>query len=347
MDEYSMRPVEGVIEGFAVDTVDGLVFTVKGIVQPPERIVAYLRYVPDPGGERVRAGLRYRRVYGVEEQEALLRSRWPSYLWEDQVSGVRLQAVPWEDVRRVYDPCSRLRDIWVEGPTDPLEEAALSLAELLAGAAAVPLEDLGLSGSLLLGLHRPESDIDLVVYGEEASKRVRRALSILLDDPSAPVQRPRGEQLAAIHEMHREETPLSPSDFALLQARKVNEGRFRGRSYFIRFVKRAHEVSERYGDPRYQRLGSVLIRARVADDRDALFTPCRYAVEGVAVLEGVPAEDLREIVSFRGRFAEQARTREWVSAQGVLERVIPRALPSYHRLTVGGRPGDFLLSRPE
>lgn len=342
-----MRPTERVIEGFAVETVDGLIFTVKGMVHPPERIVAYLRYFPDPTGERMRGGVRYRRIYAFEEQEALLRSRWPAYLWEEPLSGVSLQAVPRDDIRRVYDPCSRLRDLLQEGPTDPLEEKTLALAELLRKAAGIPLQALGLSGSVLLGLQHPGSDIDLVVYGEDESRGVHRALSVLLDYPSAPVRRHRGEELAAVHEMHRLETPLSPADFALLQARKVNEGRFRGRSYFIRFVKRPHQVSERYGDPRYELLGSASIHARVSDDRDAIFTPCRYEVADVTFLEGAPTEDLREIVSFRGRFADQARSGEWVVARGGLERIIPRAFPGFHRLTVGGRPGDFLLSRPE
>ncbi|MCL4367878.1 MAG: nucleotidyltransferase domain-containing protein [Actinobacteria bacterium] len=189
-----MKPVEEVIEGFAVETADGLIFTVKGMVHPPERIVSYLRYVPDSAGERMRGGVRYRRVYAFEEQETLLRSRWSAYLWEDPQSGLLLQAVPREHIRRVYDPLSRLRDLSQKGPTDPLEEATLALAELLRETAGIPSQALGLSGSLLLGLHHLESDIDLVVYGEDESREVHRALSVLLDSPSAPVQRLQGEQ---------------------------------------------------------------------------------------------------------------------------------------------------------
>jgi len=144
--------------------------------------------------------------------------------------------------------------------------------------------------------------------------------------------------------MHRLDTPLSFADFVRLQARKVNEGRFRGRQYFIRFVKWPAEVGERYGDRRFEPCGPVTIRARVTDDHDAIFTPCRYGVEDVTFLDGSPVAGLQEVSSFRGRFSEQARVGEWAIARGSLERVIPRAGPTYHCLVVGGRAGDYLLA---
>lgn len=339
------RPaVEGgpIVEGFAVETRDGFVFTVKGLVHPPGRIIAYLRYLPDPIGDRERGGGRYRRVYRFEEQQAILRAHRPEYLAYDPMLGIPVQAVPEEDAL-VYDPRLRLQHLAERGPVDPLEETALALAEVLRPAAGVPLGALGLSGSLLVGLHRHTSDIDIVVYGEHESRAVHDALSALLDDPTAPVRRPEGEELATIHETHRVDTPLSSADFARLQARKVNEGYYGGRPYFVRFVKRPDEVGERYGDPRYESLGSSLIQARIHDDREAMFTPCRYLVGEVTHLEGEPAEGLLQIVSFRGRFADQARVGDVVIARGRLELVVPPRRSRFLRMVVGGRPGDYLL----
>lgn len=332
------------IEGFAVETKDGAVFTVKGFVHPPHRIVAYLRYVPDPAGGRERAGRRYRRVYHFEEQREALQEGWPAHLAYDPMSGVQLQTVLRRDVRLVYDPCLCLQRLLERGPTDPLQETALALTELLGTAAGVPLSALGVTGSLLVDLHNASSDIDIVVYGAEECRAVHGCLTSLLDDPSTPVCRPEGEHLAAIHKAHNMDTPLSLSDFARLQAGKVNEGRFCGRSYFVRFVKRSCEVAERYGDPRYELLGPASIRARVEDHADAMFTPCRYIVGDVTILQGVPTGDVREIVSFRGRFADQAKTGDWVLARGRLERIVSGKMPRSCRLTVGGQPGDYLLS---
>jgi predicted nucleotidyltransferase len=331
------------LEGAAVETEAGLIFTVKGVVHPPDRIVAYLRYVPDKRGERLRGQKRYRRVYSGAEREETLLALGLSYHVDDPLLGVPVDAVPWDDVTRVYDPRERLQRLRSVGPDAALAADALALAELLRDAAGVPGTALGLTGSLLFDLHTADSDIDLVVYGDGECRKVHAALTRLLGDPSSALRRPRGEELAAIHAMHREDTPLSAADFARLQAGKVNEGRFAGRPYFVRFVKLPAEVPERYGDPRFAPAGQALVEARIVDDRDALFTPCRYALRELRFLEGPPVADLGEVVSFRGRFADQARTGQRVRARGALERVVWRGRPEMTRLVVGGRPGDFLL----
>ena len=331
------------LEGAAVETVAGLIFTVKGVVHPPDRVVAYLRYVPDKRGERLRGSQRYRRVYSVAEREETLRALGLSYRVDDPMLGVPVDAVPWDDVTRVYDPRERLQRLRSFGPDGALAEDALALAELLRDAAAVPGTALGLTGSLLFDLHTADSDIDLVVYGDGECRKVHAALTRLLDDSSSAVRRPRGKELMAIHEMHREDTPLSAADFVRLQAGKVNEGRFAGRPYFVRFVKLPAEMPARYGDPRFAPAGRALVEARVVDDRDALFTPCRYGLHEPRFLEGPHLADLGEVVSFRGRFADQARVGQRVRARGSLERVVWRERADTTRLVVGGQPGDFLL----
>lgn len=335
---------ESAIEGAAVETRDGMLFTVKGTVHPPGRIVAYLRYVPDPQGERVRGRDRYRRVYSIADQAAALRANNVSYRFEDPALGVPVDAIPRQEVVRLYDPRERLQELLRGGPSNPLEKDALALAESLKEASGAPSAALGLTGSLLFGLHTPASDVDLVVYGDRDCRRVHAALSRLLDDPSSALTRPQGDELAAIHAAHRADTPLSAADFARLQAYKVNEGGYAGRPYFVRFVKRPGETRERYGDPRFSPAGTALVEARVTDARDALFTPCRYSLDDVRCLDGALPDDLREVISFRGRFADQARPGQRIRASGALERVIWLDGSETTRLVVGGRPGDFLLA---
>ena len=337
-----------VCEGFAVQTLDGLIFTVKGLLHPPDRVIAYLRYAPDPKGDREQGGVRYRRVYHFEEQLEILQARDPDYMERDPVFGIQLQGVPHRLIHDVYNPCQCLARFRRQGPADLVEEHALALAEVLQAAAGVPWENLGMSGSLMVGTHTPDSDVDLIVYGDAAGRAVHQALLSLLEDPAGPVRRPNREELSALHAMHRPDTPLSFADFTRLQNRKVNEGRFQGREYFVRFVKwpadgrHPAESGERYGDRCFEPLGEAVIRARVTDDRDAIFTPCCYSVADVTFLDGSSVADLREVTSFRGRFSDQVRIGEWAVAQGSLERVVSRVGVVYHRLVVGGRAGHYL-----
>ena len=343
-NENEMR-TQHIQEGFALETQEGLIFTVKGLVHPPDAVIAYLRYVPDPQADREREGVRYRRVYHFDEQVRILEARFPAYLFFDPVLGTQLQGVPRARIRRIYDPRCKLAELRRRGPGDEAEEATLRFAELLHRTAGVPAACLGISGSILLGLHTPTSDLDLVVYGTEAGRKVYRALGHLLDDPSSEVTRLDEQGLRALHAVHAADTGVPLADFIRLQARKVNEGRYRGREYFMRFVKDVAEIGEKYGERRYTPLRPARIRARVTDDSEAIFTPCRYGIEEVRFLVGEQVPDLREIVSYRGRFCEQARAGEKIIAQGELEKVTLQNGATYHRLIVGGRRDDYLISQ--
>jgi hypothetical protein len=321
-----------------------LIFTVKGLLHPPERVIAYLRYLPDPDGKRVRNGTSYRRVYHFEEQRAILETRYPTYLAHDPIFGLRVQSVPRRHIDTVYDPRRTLATLRQRGPSDRLEEDTFALAALIHETVGVPQANLGISGSLMLDLHRPTSDLDLVIYGEAVARTVHQTLYSLLHENKSELRRPNLEELAKIHAEHQPDTPLPLDAFVRLQTRKVNELRFRGRETFIRFVRQPDDVEERYGDRRFESLGPAVVRARVTDDHGAIFTPCRYGVEDGTLLDGGPLPDLREIVSFRGRFSDQVRAGEWAIARGSLEQVVHNDRRLHHRLVVGGQAGDYLLT---
>ena len=336
---------QAIVEGCAVESVEGMIFTIKGLIHPPDAVIAYLRYVPHPQGDRERDGVRYRRVYHFSEQLSVLETRFPGYLFFDPIFGTQLQGVPRARIRQVYDPRHKVAELRRQGPGDGAEEAALHFAELLRRTAGVPAACLGISGSIMLGLHTPASDLDLVVYGAEAGWKVYRALRHLLDDSSSEVTRLDEQGLRALHAVHAADTGVPLANFVRLQARKVNEGRYRGREYFMRFVKSADEIGEKYGDRQYTALGPARIQARVTDDSEAIFTPCRYGIEEARFLVGERVPDLREIISYRGRFSDQARAGEKIIAQGELEKVTLQNGATYHRLIVGGQRGDYLISQ--
>jgi predicted nucleotidyltransferase len=336
----------GVGESFYIETQEGMFFAVKGREHPDDRFIAVLRYAPDPErGDRTRQGVSYRRLYHFPEQEKFLRAAYPQYLAHDPVFQTTLQSVPKSSILRIYDPRRRLQELAVASTGSAFENDALALLRLLQNEAQVPLSALGITGSMLIGLHTEHSDLDVVVIGSEHCTKVHQALHRMLDAQScAELRRLDSEGVKELFAQRIADTYMPLGEFAKLEKRKVNQGNFRERTYFIRFIKDAAENGEIYGSLRYTPLGRAKVVASIADDRESIFTPCKYYLSNARILERPQVADLNEITSFRGRFCEQARTGELVYAAGTLERVENNRGSVYHRLLLGNFPEDTLES---
>ncbi len=330
-------------EGDLLETTDNVLFDVKGLVHPPNRVIAFLRYVPNPNGDRKRDGKRYRKVYALSKRYALLRQVFPQYLVYDPVFNEQLCEVPVQAVKRHYQPIHRLRDLRYEDELDEVERTALRFVELLKENANVLWSKLGISGSILVKLHTPTSDIDPIVYGSETCYKVYSALRRTLEDRKSLVRPYSLKELKGLFDFRSKDTVTSFEDFVRTDSRKVLQGKFMGRDYFIRFVKDWNEVEEQYGTILYKPEGYAKIKAKVVDDSEAIFTPCCYKIGNVKILEGPRVDAIEEIVSFRGRFCEQARSGEVVIAQGKVERLQNEGAREHFRLLLGNKVSDHMI----
>ena len=327
-------------EGDFVETIEGSIFDVKGFLHPPERIVAYLRYLPDAAGDRVRANEHYRKVYSLVERAGILEEKWPTYLYFDRIFNERVQAVPLDKIQRHYDPIVRLTGLLKKERLDRVEQAAIELVEVLKSATGLPYGCFGISGSLLVDLHTPTSDVDPIIYGVGASKKIYEAMNTLVRQ-GIQFQTYDRSDLLKLYEARSMGAAMSFDTFAKHELRKVLEGKFRGRDYFIRCVKNWDEIEENYGDKIYYPAGRMTIQAIVEDDSEHMFTPCKYEIRNPRILEGKSKESPTEIVSFRGRFCEQTFNDESIVACGKLEKVVSEEGKAY-RLVVGEDSSDFL-----
>jgi uncharacterized protein len=336
--------VSHAVESWYLETRDGMLFAVKGLEHPPDRWIAVLRYAPDPEkGNRHKGGVSYRRLYHFAEQELWILKHNPQYLALDPVFQTTLQSVPMSAVQRLYDPSDRFRELNQISDRNAVEEDAVAFLNLLQRDAGVPESCLGITGSLLIGLHTESSDLDVVAFGTQPCRKVHRTLHRLLDAvPESDVTRLDAKGMDDLYSQRVADTHMPFDEFMRLEKRKVNQGDFRKRPYFIRFVKTRDEMEWIYGRRQYTALGRASITASIADDRESIFTPCKYLLSNVRSLADPLPADLNEIVSFRGRFCEQAFIGESIMASGVLERV--QESPEVHyRLLLGNFPEDTLV----
>jgi hypothetical protein len=333
-------------EGDFIEDLNGIVFDVKGLIHPTDKIVAFPRFIPDSSGNRKRGNVSYGKVYSLSERFRFLEQNFPHYLIFDSVFDETLCEVPFRDVRKHHNPIEKLQKLCSSKVLDELESLALRLTELLKENANISWSAIGISGSVLVGLHRVNSDIDPVVYGSANCQQVYSALGSMLKDKQSPFKPYNREDLETLFDFRSKDTTMGFEDFVRTESRKVLQGKFMGMDYFMRFVKDWGEFDESYGDVQYKNVGYAKIEAEVVDDSEAIFTPCTYKIESAKSLEGPKFEPISEIVSFRGRFCEQVRTGEAVVAQGKVERVTDRRRNhEYFRLLVGSKPSDHMFTK--
>ncbi|MCW4049650.1 MAG: hypothetical protein NWE89_07920 [Candidatus Bathyarchaeota archaeon] len=325
--------MSGFREGDYVKTVEGLFFAVKGNRHPEDKVITYLRYIPDPDGDRTHDGAVYRRVYDLETTTKYLKEKHPYYLnhieWLDRT----LQSVPLNHIEKVFKPVEKLQEILVNQETS-LEQEITRFVNRLSDESAVPTIAFGVSGSLLIELDTPESDIDLNVYGREAGLSVYRALKRLREheDWITPYD---SETIREVLNARWGATGRDLDKLAVIETRKVLHGLISGIDYFIRLV------SEEVDSTKSVSRGTVTIKARVADSSDSIFTPCTYRVDDVDYLRNGFIGKVSELKSYRGKFTEQAKEGDIVEVRGTIEEV-QAPEKNFFRIILGEK-SDYLV----
>ncbi|MHA2057179.1 MAG: nucleotidyltransferase domain-containing protein [Candidatus Thorarchaeota archaeon] len=326
---------KNLVEGHFIVTVDGLVFEIKGVIHPRNRVIAYLRYVPTSDSDTM-----YRKVYALDEREEYLQSNYPSYLWFSEPHGRVVQSVPNDMIKSMLDPVDCLTNLRnCTSNISDLEQASVNLARKLVESTGVEWSDIGLTGSQLVGVAGKDSDIDLVVFGADACRKFysnlrRNIASIIGVEPYA------GSMLDKHVSFRWGAHENLKSILRKIERVKVLQGLFEGFHFFVRLVKTPDDLDYVYGDISYQVRGQQLVTGKVVDDNDSIFTPCEYLIE----CDELP--NLRKLVSYRGRFTEQISKDMSFEALGRLEMVTNhKKSEQYMQLVLGELPTDYLIPK--
>ncbi len=330
-----MSIMDSVCEGYFIITDSDLIFEVKGVVHPRGRFIAYLRYVPDEYGARTRTdGMRYSKIYDLGERENFLRENYPEYLWFDKNTNRLLQSVAYTHIKFILDPrdcLSQLRDKGVH--LNELECNSVRLADRIADVSGIPLSSFGVTGSLLAGLSTEDSDIDLIVFGEEYCRAAYDALKTNIPE----LERYTGKALSRHVTFRWGSLGEQYTWLYQIEGTKVLQGIFHNHEFFIRLVKDPNEVKRRYEYSKHTYVGKRTIRCQIIDDSQGIFTPCEYDVS----CQSNPG--VRRIISYRGRFTEHVMKGMNVEARGRLESVQIEGADPFLQLVVGECKTDYLV----
>jgi predicted nucleotidyltransferase len=268
-----------------IETWDDWIFSVVDYCND-DGVHCLLRYVASPDGERVRNGVRYKKM-GFDEAYEYIRQRRPDY-----IKGVMV--VPNDDVYRHYEPQKGLHDIL---RTDSRVKKMVKALE------GVPIEDMGITGSKLVGLGAETSDVDFVVYGDswfKARELLRKAIA---------EGRIEGIDEAGWKKIYAKRKPeLSFEEFYVHERRKGNRCLLDGALTDLLFVRKWDQIGPKV--PVGKDLGMKTITAKVTDATFSFDSPAIYEVEH---------PEIKRVLSFTHTYAGQALAGETIEARGRLE----------------------------
>jgi predicted nucleotidyltransferase len=131
---------------------------------------------------------------------------------------------------------------------------------------------------------------------------------------------------------------LELNKLSTLEIQKILHGRVDNRDYFFRLLKLSHEVEiEDHSRP----LGVVKLKARITDADEAIYAPCSYRIEDCEYLDSRGLPIPTQLLSYRGKYTEQAEKGDLVEVRGTLEEVVIRGQRSFR--VILGRKGDYMI----
>jgi predicted nucleotidyltransferase len=291
---------------------DGFIFYVFGYDHPKNRVLSFLKYVPSKlkGLFPIRflerswkleetKLFRAEKLYTAENWQIFLqtfRNNFPDYVYFCPFRGKEVISAPLNWIGKVYEPNQCLTALLRKKRKDCLESLAVELITFLSSASKVPFEDFGVHGSIALGMHSEESDVDLVVYGSRNFRKVEATVENLVKE-------------GALDYVFANQ---------LDKARKC-KGRFKGRRFVYTAIRKFEEISNNYGLYKYSPIKHVTFRCEVADDNEAMFRPAVYQITN-SQLENV-IETPTRVVSMIGCYRNVARKGDKIKVSGILEKV--------------------------
>ena len=324
-------------------TKDGLFFCVLGCLHPTNRVLAYLKYRPSPSGKWGTGSHRFERaipnytVPAVLTTIDYLEKKFPYYVFEDKTIRAKFSAVPLDAIESHFCPESLVQWLLSSDRLDKLQKKAVALIRHLSRKAGIDTTSLGVTGSLLIGIHKPRfSDIDLVVYGSKSSLKIREALRKSYSERNSSIRKLEGQKLRDwCHEKSRL-FQMTIAEAEGLYRRTWNRGEFQGTLFSVHPVRDGQDLHGRYGETIFHPLETVTMKAEIRGVNEAIFLPAIYEVEKSVRLGTGRSLGVTQLASYEGLYCDVFKRGDTVIARGLLEKVIDRRRgKTWKRLLIG------------
>jgi uncharacterized protein len=276
-----------------IETAEGLIFAVVEQGLEDGKALCFLRYALEPSG--------WKKV-ATELANQLLQQQYSDYLHYSPILDAHLHSVAIDQIVKHYQPKHRLQQIMQSSRHDSVEWDLFQLCELF-GQHGLDLAQTGVTGSILIGVQNPDSDMDLICYGREIFHQCRALTRKLIG--LGHIQDLNNQDWQQSYQ--RRSCDLSFDEYVWHERRKGNKAVINGRKFDLNFID-CCASSEAVS---YQKCGRITLQCRVIDDTHGYDYPAEFKIDH---------QQIKSIVSFTATYTGQAVTGEMVEVSGVLEQ---------------------------
>ncbi len=276
-----------------IETAEGLVFAVVESGLEQDRVLCFLRYIHVDGRSQ---------KLNTEQANDYLEKNHPCYIYYSVDKDAHLHGVKIDQVVRHHKPRNRLKEIINKRDKDDVEKDLVNLCRLYEQH-GIMLDDIGVTGSILISAQRQGSDIDLVFYSRQVFNQARQITRELIGLGLCDELNQRDWEIS----YDRRQCDLSYAEYLWHEKRKFNKAVINQRKFDLNFVP---EDFEDTAAECFKKLNPITLKVKVTDDSLAFDYPAEFRIDH---------PQIKAIVSFTATYTGQAKAGEWVEVSGVLE----------------------------
>ncbi|TFG97849.1 hypothetical protein E4H12_07605 [Candidatus Thorarchaeota archaeon] len=317
----------------------GRMFVTLGYIQPKDRILSFLKYVPDKNGKWQAGNIQYKRIFwgSVDSTVEGMSLLPPNYTIFDSHFQTDLVEPPRTTIKDYFNPERRLSEIVTE-PKDALEELVQIATETLHDALNLPISNLGISGSILWKGHNPSfSDINMNIYGFKESWALQENYASLENKEAQTRIRDLPEWNHGIERVKKRIPFLDMSDLRTLFSRRQALC-VKDRCIGITPILKPEEAPIDHGSESYTTIIQNPVKlSMVVENADyGIFHPAIYTTEPTTI-EGI---SVTRIMIYDGAFGGLFTKGDRIEVSGTLQRVDQSTGDEFHQFMIGTKAGS-------
>jgi len=277
-----------------VETSEGLVFAVVESGLEQGKVLCFLRYILSEG--------QYKKV-NTEQANQFLVTQYPRYLYYSPIKQAHCHALSNKDIAKHHQPKLKIKQLLMGQDNDTIESDCEALC-LLFKQSGLNLDEIGVTGSILISAHKPSSDIDLVFYSRTTFNQAREITQQLINQEKCSEL----SEADWLESYDRRNCDLSYAEYVWHEKRKFNKAMIHQRKFDLSFVD-ANPIQGNLES--YKKLNPIVLKTQVIDDTFSFDYPAEFIIKHPKI---------SSIICYTATYTGQAKKGEWIEVAGLVEQ---------------------------